>query len=99
MQSTDLTLFDTLAIIKHMTEEIKSSAVYTTQETQKLLKISNSTIKRLLKNGLIKANKVGGQYRILGKEVLRLVSPEAEKKAVKSYLKIKSKIVNKINKW
>ncbi len=79
--------------------EIKPNAVYTTNETQKLLKISNSTIKRMLKNGLIKANKVGGQYRILGKEILRLVSPKVEKKAVKSYLNIKKKIVNKINKW
>ena len=49
------------------------------------------------KKGLIKANKVGGQYRILGKEILRLVSPEVEKKAVKSYLDVKKKVVDKIN--
>jgi excisionase family DNA binding protein len=79
--------------------EIKPNAVYTTNEAQELLKISNSTIKRMLKKGLIKANKVGGQYRILGKEVLRLVSPEVEKKAIKSYLGLKKKIVDKINKW
>lgn len=60
-----------------MEQEIKPNSIYTTNETQKLLKISNSTIKRMLKNGLLKANKVGGQYRILGKEILRLVSPEA----------------------
>lgn len=82
-----------------MTQEIKPNAVYTTDETQKLLKISNSTIKRMLKKGLIRANKVGGQYRILGKEILRLVSPEVEKEAVKKYLKVKKKIVDKINKW
>lgn len=82
-----------------MSEEIKPNAVYTTAETQKILKISNSTIKRLLKKGLIKANKVGGQYRILGKEILYLVSPELEKSAVKSYLKLKQKVVNTINKW
>jgi len=46
-----------------MTEEIKPQAVYTTSETEKLLKISNSTMKRLLKSGLLKANKVGKQYR------------------------------------
>lgn len=79
--------------------EIKPNAVYTTNETKELLKISNSTIKRMLKNGLIKANKVGGQYRILGKEILRLVSPEVEKKAIKSYLTLKKTIVDKINKW
>jgi excisionase family DNA binding protein len=82
-----------------MLEEIKSNAVYTTEETQKILKLSPSTIKRLLKKGLIRANKVGGQYRILGKEILRLVSPEVEKQAIKSYLKLKSKVVDEINKW
>ena len=82
-----------------MDQEIRPNAVYTTGETRKLLKISNSTIKRMLKNGLIRANKVGGNYRILGKEILRLVSPEAEKKAVKSYLKLKRLVVDEINKW
>ena len=82
-----------------MTQEIKQNAVYTTAETQQLLKISNSTIKRMLKKGLLKANKVGGQYRILGKEILHLVSPKTEKKAINKYLNIKKKVVNKINKW
>jgi excisionase family DNA binding protein len=82
-----------------ITEEIKPNAVYTTQETQALLKISSSTIKRMLKHGLIRANKVGGQYRILGKEILRLVSPELEKKAIGGYLKIKKKVVDELNKW
>ena len=82
-----------------MSEEIKENAVYTTEETQRLLKVSNSTIKRMLKSGLIKANKVGGQYRILGKEILRLVSPAVEKKAIKSYLNLKDKVIDKINKW
>jgi len=82
-----------------MNQEIKQNAVYTTTETRELLKISNSTIKRLLKNGLIRANKVGGQYRILGKEILRLVSPTVEKRAIKSYLKLKQRVVDKINRW
>lgn len=95
-----MTPVDTSSIISYMNnQEIKSNAVYTTNETQELLKISNSTIKRMLKNGLIRANKVGGQYRILGKEILRLVSPEVEQKAIKSYLNIKQKVVNEINKW
>ncbi len=82
-----------------MSEEIKPNGVYTTSETQDILRISESTIKRLLKKGLLRANKVGGQYRILGKEILRLLSPEIEKEAVKSYLAVKNKVVNKINKW
>ncbi|MSU55035.1 MAG: DNA-binding protein [Candidatus Taylorbacteria bacterium] len=82
-----------------MNEEIKPGAVYTTAETQKILRISESTVKRLLKRGLIRANKIGGQYRILGKELLRALSPELEKEAEKSYLKIKRKVIGKINKW
>jgi len=82
-----------------MVIEIKPNAVYTTNETKDILRISESTIKRLLKKGLIRANKVGGQYRILGKEILRLVSPDLEKGATKSYLNLKNKVVQKINKW
>ncbi|OGF27359.1 hypothetical protein A2477_03925 [Candidatus Falkowbacteria bacterium RIFOXYC2_FULL_47_12] len=82
-----------------MSEEIKENAVYTTAEAQNLLKISESTIKRLLKRGILKANKVGGQYRIMGKEILRLISPELEKKSEKMYLKIKKRAVDVINKW
>ena len=82
-----------------MTEEIRPHNVYTTGETKNILRISESTIKRLLKKGLLRANKVGGQYRILGKEILRLLSPEIERKAEKAYLSIKKKVVNKINKW
>lgn len=80
-------------------KEIKPHGIYTTNETRGFLKISESTIKRLLKSGLIRANKVGGQYRILGKEILRVVSPTLEKDATKTYLNIKKKVVNKINKW
>lgn len=79
--------------------EIKTNEVYTTKEAQKLLKVSNSTIKRLVKRGLIRTNKIGRQYRILGKEILRLVSPEVEKKATVGYLKLKKEAVKKINKW
>ena len=82
-----------------MINEINPNGIYTTAETQKLLKISNSTIKRILKKGLLRANKVGGQYRILGKEILHMVSPAVEQKAIKSYLGLKKKVVNKINRW
>lgn len=80
-------------------EEIQENAVYTTSEVMKLLKLSESTVKRLLKKGILRANKVGGQYRILGKEILRLISPELEQESVKAYLKLKDKVVKVINKW
>ncbi|MBI2050342.1 MAG: helix-turn-helix domain-containing protein [Parcubacteria group bacterium] len=82
-----------------MVQEIKENAVYTTQEAQDLLKISESTVKRLLKRGILRANKVGGQYRIMGKEILRLISPELERKSEDIYMKIKKRAVDVINKW
>ena len=82
-----------------MSQEIKENAVYTTSEAREILKVSESTIKRLLKRGVLRANKVGGQYRILGKEILRLISPELEKKSIGAYLKAKEKAVKVINKW
>jgi len=82
-----------------MTEEIKEHGVYTTAEARKILKVSDSTMKRLLKKGILRANKVGGHYRILGKELLRVISPELEKKSVDRYLKTKKKVVDVINKW
>jgi len=79
--------------------EINPNEVYTSQETQKLLKVSTSTMKRLLKRGFIRANKVGGQYRILGKELLRVVSPTMERKAVARYQTLKKKVKIRIRNW
>ena len=81
------------------TKEIKPNEVYTTQEAQDFLKVSPSTIKRMLKSGIISANKVGGRYRIWGAELLRLVSPKAEVSATKIYRAVKRKAIKKIEKW
>jgi len=67
--------------------EIKPNEIYTTLEAQKLLKVSASTTMRLIKKGIIRTAKVGKQYRILGKELLRLVSPELEDSVGKVYSK------------
>jgi len=67
--------------------EIKPNEVYTTQEAQELLKVSASTTMRLIKKGIIRTAKVGKQYRILGKELLRLLSPKLEDKVGKVYNK------------
>lgn len=82
-----------------MDKEIRPNEVYTTSEAEKLLKVSTSTIKRLLKKGLIRANKVGGQYRILGHELLRLLAPEVDEKATVTYQKFKQTIVKKTKDW
>jgi len=79
--------------------EIKPNEVYTTSEAQKLLKISNSTMKRLLKKGLIRANKIGKQYRILGHEILQLVSPQVDDKMTNAYQSLKKKTIEKTKNW
>ena len=80
-------------------KEVEPNQVYTTEETRSFLKISKSTIKRLLKKGIIRANKVGGRYRIFGKEILRVVSPRIEDRAVKTYQRLKQKVKKTIKKW
>ena len=70
--------------------EIRANEVYTTQEAQKLLKVSPSTTMRLIKKGIIRTSKVGKQYRILGKELLRLVSPKLEDRVGKAYNKARN---------
>lgn len=79
--------------------EINPNEIYTTAEAQRALKISNSTIKRLFKRGLIRANKIGGQYRILGKELIRVLSPSAERRAVGVYQMLKKKVKIKTKNW
>ena len=80
-------------------KNIEPNKVYSTEEAQDYLKVSNSTIKRLLKNGIIKANKVGGRYKILGNELLRVVSPHKETSIEKLYYRIKDKTKRTIEKW
>ena len=70
--------------------EINPNEVYTTEEVNTLLKVSPSTTMRLIKKGIIRTAKVGKQYRILGKELLRLVSPELEDSVGKVYSKGRS---------
>ena len=70
--------------------EIRENEVYTHEETQVLLKVSASTVTRMIKKGLIRSAKVGKQYRILGKELLRVLSPELEDKAGKMYNKARN---------
>lgn len=67
--------------------EIKPNEVYTTQEAQQLLKVSPSTTMRLIKKGIIRTARVGKQYRIMGKELLRLLSPKLEDMVGKTYNK------------
>ncbi len=67
--------------------EIKEGEVYTHEEVQAILKVSSSTVTRMIKKGLIRAAKVGKQHRIMGKELLRILSPKLEDKVGKAYNK------------
>ena len=65
--------------------QIQENTVYTPKESQAILKISQSTKTRMIKKGLIRTAKVGKQYRILGKELLRILSPKLEDQVGKVY--------------
>lgn len=79
--------------------KINPKEIYTTKETRDFLKISESTIKRLLRKGMIKAYRVGGTYRIWGDEILRLVSPKVERKVYNAYKEVREKTRKAIEKW
>lgn len=82
-----------------LTQEILPHAVYTTSEAQSLLKVSESTIKRLLKQGILRAGRVGHQYRILGKEILFLISPDIEQQVAQKYVQIKRETSKRVRRW
>ncbi len=70
--------------------EIKENEIYTPKEATVLLKISPSTMTRMIKRGLIRTAKIGKQYRIMGKELLRLLSPTIEDRVGKVYNRARS---------
>ena len=78
---------------------IKPDDIYTTEEAREFLRISESTIKRYLKKGLIRANKIGGRYKILGAELLRLVSPTLEEETRGFYRDLKEITKKRIKNW
>jgi len=82
-----------------MIEEIKPNQIYTVKEARSFLKVSESTMKRMLKRGVISAHKVSGQYRIWGNEILKLVSPKSEKKIRRFYYNIEDKVRKTIEQW
>ena len=63
---------------------LNETEIYTADEAQQIMKISYATFRRLVKNGTICAVKIGGQYRILGENILRAVRPKSQRKLVKN---------------
>ena len=70
--------------------EIRENELYTPAETMGYLKVSSSTMMRMIKSRLISAAKVGKQYRIMGKEILRVISPKLEDTVGKAYNKARN---------
>ena len=56
-------------------------------------------MKRMIKNGIIEAHRVGGVWRIWGDDILLLVSPKLEKKVYGVYKNIRDKTKEAIEKW
>lgn len=79
--------------------EINPNEVYTPLETEQLLKVSKSTIKRLIKSGLLKANKIGKQHRIMGHNIIKMLSSDLDKNATDVYQKIKTSTIQKTKDW
>jgi len=71
---------------------LDESEIYTSEETQRLLKISDSTFRRLVKKGVLRAAKIGGQYRVLGGEILRILNPNLPGKVKGVYRKVLNKL-------
>ena len=71
---------------------VDEDEVYTPQETTSILKISDSTFRRLIRKGVLRAAKIGGQYRILGGEILRLLNPSLPGQVKKVYKKVVGKL-------
>ena len=53
-----------------MPTDILPNAVYTLKDTCEAFKISESTVRRWVKTGLLPARKIGRDYRFLGSDLL-----------------------------
>ena len=69
------------------TMEIQPNTVYTIEEAQNLLKVSRSTMLRLVRKGALHAGRIGAQYRFLGRDLLHMVNPAWEDQAREFYRK------------
>jgi len=53
--------------------QVIPNEIYTLKEAEEILKLSRSTILRLIKKSELKTVKIGRQHRILGREILKRV--------------------------
>jgi excisionase family DNA binding protein len=74
-------------ILEDGTMKIEEDLLYTPKEVKAYLKVSSSTMTRMIKKGLILAARVGKQYRIRGAEILIFLSPELAGRLREKYRK------------
>lgn len=58
---------------------VKDDQVYTPKEVAKALRVSAVTISRAIREGRLKAFRIGGQWRIYGSELREYVETETQK--------------------
>lgn len=71
---------------------LKADEIYTPHEVQTILKVSDSTFRRMIRKGLLRAAKIGGQYRVLGKHILEMLDPKLPGKVKQAYKKVVEKL-------
>lgn len=66
--------------VKNIAErEIIKNRVYSIEEAAELLGISISTVRRHIKSGILPGNKLGGQYRVMGIDLIHAVRGTRER--------------------
>jgi excisionase family DNA binding protein len=54
-------------------DELRPGALYTLKEVCELLRISDATARRWIKQGRLRARRVGREYKVLGREVVESI--------------------------
>ena len=62
-----------------MDEMISDNKVYTPSEVASCLRVSPVTISRSIRDGKLKAFRVGGQWRILGSQVVKYIESQTDR--------------------
>jgi excisionase family DNA binding protein len=57
---------------------ITGEGIYTPQEVAQVLKVSAATLSRAIRDGKLKALRVGGQWRIVGTELVKYLNSETQ---------------------
>ena len=61
------------ATMKHIGEQYGTMRFYTTEEVAEIFKMHPKTIRRMCKNGEIRAMKLGGEYRISEEDLKKCI--------------------------